>query len=163
MLLLSWLALVQSRNAGVNFLLSVMGLVWIADISAYFAGRAWGNRWIRRKLAAGISPGKTWEGVAGAVLGVAVLAWVWRYVDSQSPGIAPSLYSRLAQQWGAQGALALALLLAAGVAGDLLESLFKRSAGVKDSSALLPGHGGVLDRVDALLPVLPLALCLVAW
>ena len=162
MLLVSWLALVQSRVVGINFLLSVMCLVWVSDISAYFAGRAWGNRWIARKLAPSISPGKTWEGVAGALFGVGVVALAWRYVDSQSLGISQSIFSRAVQEWGASGALVLGLLVAAGVVGDLLESLFKRAAGVKDSSGLLPGHGGVLDRVDALLPVLPLAMCLVA-
>ena len=162
LLLVSWLALVQSRGLGINFLLSVMCLVWVADVSAYFAGRAWGGRWIARKLALTISPGKTWEGVFGALLGVGVLALVWRYADSQDAGSSPSIFSRLADQWGAQGVIVLGLLVAAGVVGDLLESLFKRAAGVKDSSGLLPGHGGVLDRVDALLPVMPLALCLVA-
>jgi len=73
-----------------------------------------------------------------------------------------SVFSRIAEQWGLLGVLVLGLLVAAGVVGDLLESLFKRAAGVKDSSGLLPGHGGVLDRVDALLPVLPIALLLVA-
>jgi phosphatidate cytidylyltransferase len=162
LLLASWLALVQSKQAGTNFLLSVMALVWVSDICAYFAGRAFGGRWIARKLAVTISPGKTWEGVAGAVLGVGLMALVWAYADSLSPGVSLSIFSLLAQQWGLMGILLLGLLVAAGVVGDLLESLFKRAAGVKDSSGLLPGHGGVLDRVDALLPVLPLALCLVS-
>ena len=162
LLLASWLALVQSKQVGTNFLLSVMALVWVSDICAYFAGRAFGGRWIARKLAVTISPGKTWEGVAGAVLGVGLMALVWAYADSLSPGVSLSIFSLLAQQWGAMGILLLGLLVAAGVVGDLLESLFKRAAGVKDSSGLLPGHGGVLDRVDALLPVLPLALCLVS-
>lgn len=162
MLLVSWLAMVQSRVVGINFLLSVMCLVWVSDVCAYFAGRAWGNRWIARKLAVSISPGKTWEGVAGALLGVGVVAFAWRYADSQNPGNSQSIFSRAVQDWGDLGTLALGLLVAAGVVGDLLESLFKRAAGVKDSSRLLPGHGGVLDRVDALLPVLPLAMCLAA-
>jgi phosphatidate cytidylyltransferase len=162
LLLASWLALVQSKQVGTNFLLSVMALVWVSDICAYFAGRAFGGRWIARKLAVTISPGKTWEGVAGAMLGVGLMALVWAYADSLSPGVSLSIFSLLAQQWGLMGILLLGLLVAAGVAGDLLESLFKRAAGVKDSSGLLPGHGGVLDRVDALLPVLPLALCLVS-
>jgi phosphatidate cytidylyltransferase len=75
-------------------------------------------------------------------------------------GISRSIFSLIAEQWGLMGVLVLGLLVAAGVAGDLLESLFKRAAGVKDSSGLLPGHGGVLDRVDALLPVVPMALWL---
>jgi len=162
LLLASWLALVQSKQAGTNFLLSVMALVWVSDICAYFAGRAFGGRWIARKLAVTISPGKTWEGVTGAVLGVGLMALVWAYADSLNAGVSLSIFSLLAQQWGLMGILLLGLLVAAGVVGDLLESLFKRAAGVKDSSGLLPGHGGVLDRVDALLPVLPLALCLVS-
>ncbi len=162
LLLASWLALVYSKQLGTNFLLSVMALVWVSDICAYFAGRAFGGRWIARKLAVTISPGKTWEGVAGAVVGVGLMGVLWCYADSQTPGISLSVFSRVAQQWGAMGALVLGLLVAAGVVGDLLESLFKRAAGVKDSSGLLPGHGGVLDRVDALLPVLPLALWLVS-
>ncbi len=162
LLLVSWLALVQSRRLGINFLLSVMCLVWVSDVCAYFTGRAWGGRWIARKLAPTISPGKTWEGVFGALLGVGVLALVWRYADGQSGGSSPSIFSRVADQWGEQGVIVLGLLVGAGVVGDLLESLFKRAAGVKDSSGLLPGHGGVLDRVDALLPVMPLALFLVS-
>jgi phosphatidate cytidylyltransferase len=109
-----------------------------------------------------ISPGKTWEGVAGALLGVGCMALVWAYADSRTPGVPLSIFSLIAERWGAMGVFVLGLLVAAGVVGDLLESLFKRAAGVKDSSGLLPGHGGVLDRVDALLPVLPIALCLVA-
>ena len=162
LLLLSWLALVQARGVGINFLLSVMALVWTSDICAYFAGRAWGGRWITRKLAVTISPGKTWEGVAGALAGVAVLAVSWRYADAQVAGLSPSVFSRLSDSWGGWAVVVLAVLVAAGVLGDLLESLFKRAAGVKDSSGLLPGHGGVLDRVDALLPVMPLALCLIS-
>jgi phosphatidate cytidylyltransferase len=162
LLLASWLALVQSKQVGTNFLLSVMALVWVSDICAYFAGRACGGRWIARKLAVTISPGKTWEGVAGALLGVGCMALVWAYADSRTPGVPLSIFSLIAERWGAMGVFVLGLLVAAGVVGDLLESLFKRAAGVKDSSGLLPGHGGVLDRVDALLPVLPIALCLVA-
>ena len=162
LLLASWLALVHSKQLGTNFLLSVMALVWVSDICAYFAGRAFGGRWIARKLAATISPGKTWEGVAGAVIGVGFVAVLWSYADGQAQGISLSIFSLVAERWGAMGGLVLGLLVAAGVIGDLLESLFKRAAGVKDSSGLLPGHGGVLDRVDALLPVLPLALYLVS-
>jgi len=160
LLFVSWLALVQSKQLGINFLLSVMALVWVSDICAYFVGRAVGGRWIARKLAVTISPGKTWEGVVGALLGVALMALVWRYADSQTPGASLSIFSILAEQWGAMAVVLLGLLVVAGVVGDLLESLFKRAAGVKDSSGLLPGHGGVLDRVDALLPVVPMALWL---
>ncbi|SOE49605.1 Phosphatidate cytidylyltransferase [plant metagenome] len=135
---------------GALYLVSMMAVVWVADIGAYFAGRAFG----RRKLAPRVSPGKSWEGaIAGAVL-VAV------YVGacSQWPG---TFGHDLAQRWGVPAALAFALLLAAlSVMGDLFESLLKRRAGVKDSGSLLPGHGGVYDRIDALVPVAPVALLL---
>jgi len=121
------------------WLLGVMGMVWMADISAYFAGRKFG----KHKLAPGISPGKTWEGVAGALLGVLV------YV------ILVMLASDVTQRYS------LLLFAIVGVAfsvmGDLFESAIKRQAGVKDSGTLLPGHGGLLDRIDALTSTLPLA------
>lgn len=151
----AWLALTQARLAGINFLLSVLALVWAADIAAYFAGRAFG----RRKLAPSISPGKSWEGVVGGMVGVLALALLWTQLDARLAMDSASVYTRLVQQLG--WALTLPVLLAlAGmsVVGDLVESLVKRAAGAKDSSRLLPGHGGVLDRVDALLPVLPLAM-----
>ena len=157
---LAWLAVAQARIAGINFLLSVMVLVWAADVAAYFTGRRWGGRWIHRKLAPSISPGKSWEGVFGGMVGVLVLFLVWRWADAHWQADAPSLYTQLARslQWLAWPAILG--LTAMSVVGDLLESLVKRSAGVKDSSGLLPGHGGVLDRLDALLPTLPLALLL---
>ncbi len=159
MLWLAWLALAQARTVGINFLLSVMCVVWAADISAYFAGRAFG----RRKLAPTISPGKSWEGVYGGVAGVLLLAVGWVWMDGQANFDSASLFTLLKQRWGWAGLLLAALLLTAlSVAGDLFESLVKRAAGVKDSSALLPGHGGVLDRVDALLPVLPAAMALIS-
>ncbi len=155
----AWLALAHAKTIGVNFILSVMCLVWVADIAAYFAGRAFG----RRKLAPQISPGKSWEGVAGGMAGVLLLAVGWIAFDRNVAVDAPSLYTRLFERGGAAGLVAAALGLAAiSVVGDLVESLVKRAAGAKDSSRLLPGHGGVLDRVDALLPVMPLALALVS-
>ena len=157
---LAWLAMAQSRSIGVNFLLSVFCVVWVADISAYFCGRAFG----RRKLAPGISPGKSWEGVYGGVAGVLLLAFAWLWLDSSFSFDSPSLFLLLRQRLGWLGlVLALLLLAALSVMGDLFESLVKRAAGVKDSSGLLPGHGGVLDRVDALLPVLPAALALISF
>ena len=150
----AWLALVQARLLGLGFLLSVLTLVWMADIAAYFGGKAFG----RRKLAPTISPGKTWEGVFSGMAGVGLLALGWLWLDAQGLTDTPSLFSRLWAQGALQASLAVLFLTAMSVAGDLLESLVKRSAGVKDSSQLLPGHGGVLDRVDALLPVLPLAM-----
>jgi phosphatidate cytidylyltransferase len=142
---------------GANYLLSVLALVWVADVAAYFGGRAFG----RRKLAIHISPGKSWEGVFSGVLAVSLLALIWPLLDAQQSSWGPSVFSMLLQHSVAWAILGVALLVGVSVMGDLAESLVKRSAGVKDSSALLPGHGGVLDRVDALLPTLPLALMLV--
>lgn len=157
----AWLALSQARVLGVNFLLSSMALVWVADVAAYFFGRALGGRIIRRKLAATISPGKSWEGALGGFLGVCVLAWGWQNLEKTLAVDGPSLYTLLFQHGAAWAVLALVFLTAMSVVGDLVESLVKRSAGMKDSSQLLPGHGGVLDRVDALLPTLPLSMMLV--
>lgn len=153
----AWAGLLSARAEGLNFLLSTLALVWAADIAAYFGGRRWG----RRKLAPTISPGKSWEGVWSGGLGVLLLALAWILADRLLDPGSLSLYSRLLDRFGPLGLLpALAALTAFSVAGDLFESLVKRSAGAKDSSGLLPGHGGVLDRIDALLPVLPLALAL---
>ena len=148
-----WHALVAARAIGVSFVLSLMLVVWLADIGAYFAGKAFG----RHKLAPAISPGKTWEGAVGGWLAVLIVA---------SAAIAlhafePTLYSALLERLGAARTLVtLTVLVVFSVIGDLFESILKRQAGVKDSSGLLPGHGGVLDRIDALLPVLPLAMLL---
>lgn len=163
----AWLAMAQARRVGVNFLLSVLVLVWAADVFAYFAGRALGGRLTGgRKLAPAISPGKSWEGVWGGMAGVLLVGAVWLWADRAWPNGAPSLYTRLADAGWGWFVAGLLFLAAMSVVGDLLESLVKRSAGMKDSSQLLPGHGGVLDRVDALLPVLPLAmgvLALIQW
>ena len=157
---LAWLALAQSRVIGINFLLSVLLLVWVADIAAYFAGRAFGLKFTRSRLAPGISPGKSWEGVWGGMAGVALLALLWVALDAAIDAAQPSLYTRLAEPGLWVLLLSVVFLPAMSVVGDLVESLIKRSAGAKDSSNLLPGHGGVLDRIDALLPALPLALML---
>lgn len=153
----AWLALSVAKANGVNFLLSVFCLVWAADIAAYFGGRAFG----RRKLAPSISPGKSWEGVYSGVAGVLLLAVAWIAFDARHGTDSASLYTQLRGTWGWGGLVACLLVLAGmSVVGDLFESLVKRSAGAKDSSQLLPGHGGVLDRIDALLPVFPIALAL---
>lgn len=156
----AWLALSAAKATGINFLLSVFCLVWVADIAAYFGGKAFG----RRKLAASISPGKSWEGVWSGMVGVQLLALAWIQIDRhwQLPTLdSASLFTTLLNQLGVAGlVLALVFLSAMSVVGDLVESLVKRSAGAKDSSGLLPGHGGVLDRVDALLPVFPIAMAL---
>ena len=161
---LAWLAVAQARVMGIQFLLSVLLLVWVADIFAYAAGRALGGRFTRSKLAPAISPGKSWEGVWGGVAGVVLLAVSWAWLErSGASAFGGSLYARL---WAKHGVFVMLLgvvfLAAMSVVGDLVESLVKRSAGAKDSSGLLPGHGGVLDRVDALLPAVPLAMMLVS-
>lgn len=156
----AWLAMVQAKVIGLNFILSVFCLVWMADIAAYFGGRRFG----KRKLAPSISPGKSWEGVWSGLAGVVLLGFFWVHVIDVNLGVdSPSLYTLLLQRHGgATAVLALVFLGAMGVVGDLFESLVKRAAGAKDSSQLLPGHGGVLDRIDALLPVFPLALALIS-
>ena len=157
---LAWLAAAQARAMGINFLLSVLVLVWMADIAAYFAGRAFGGRFIKRRLAERISPKKSWEGVVGGMLGVVVLAFAWRWADAHWQAETASFYTVLAVRGVWLLLVGSVFLAAMSVMGDLVESLIKRSVGVKDSSGLLPGHGGVLDRVDALLPTLPLAMML---
>lgn len=155
----AWLAMITARQFGINFILSVLCVVWVADVAAYFGGRAFG----RRKLAPAISPGKSWEGVYSGMAGALLLAGVWLTLDRSvlDAGAGASWFTRLDGRLGTAGMLLCVVFLAAmSVVGDLVESLVKRSAGAKDSSGLLPGHGGVLDRVDALLPVLPLALAL---
>jgi len=144
----TWVALVRLQQAP-WVLLAVLGVVWIADSAAYFAGRTWG----RRKLAPSISPGKTWEGVAGAGFAVAVYhVLVWNYG-----------FGDLAPHGGFAAAALVAVLFPLSILGDLFESRIKRQAGVKDSGRLLPGHGGVLDRIDALTSTLPLAALTIPW
>ena len=150
----AWAAFVAARARGLWFLASVCGLVWAADIFAYFVGRAVG----RRKLAPTISPGKSWEGAIGGLVAALVLAAVAALAAPDSG----NLFALLNQRWGFLGMLlACTVLVALAIVGDLVESLAKRAAGAKDSSRLLPGHGGVLDRIDALLPVVPASLALV--
>lgn len=147
-LLPGWLALAGLHwYLGPGYALLLMGLVWGADIGAYFAGKTFG----RRKLAPAVSPGKTWAGVWG---GLAAAVWV-------AIGGAVILGLPLAD-WPA---LLLASLLAviASVVGDLSESMFKRLAGVKDSGHLLPGHGGILDRIDSLTAAAPVFVLGLLW
>ena len=156
----AWLALASAKAWGLAFLVSTLCIVWVADIAAYFGGRQFG----RRKLAPAISPGKSWEGVYSGLLGVLLLALLWLYAEHVFQAKGTSLFGHLWQQAGPMLSLLMLLALAAmSVVGDLLESLAKRAAGAKDSSRLLPGHGGVLDRVDALLPTLPLAMAFSHW
>ncbi len=121
---------------GPRLLLFALVLVWTGDTAAYFTGRAIG----RNKLAPKLSPGKTWEGAAGNLLGSLLIGWA---------------FARWLQIGVSHMLIMAALGSVAGQVGDLLESAYKRSAGAKDSGALLPGHGGVLDRIDALLLAAP--------
>jgi phosphatidate cytidylyltransferase len=148
-LLPTFLALVQLRNLGPGMLLAFMAIVWVADIAAYYFGRKFG----RSKLAPQISPGKTWAGLYGALGATAVYAAAWIGLFR---GATPAAVRDLA--WSPVWMIALVEVLAVlSVFGDLFESAMKRQAGLKDSGSLLPGHGGILDRIDALTPVLPTA------
>jgi len=147
-LLGAWVALVELQARSPWLVLAAMAAVWIADTAAYFSGRRFG----RRKLAPRVSPGKTWEGVYGA------LAAVVLYALALSPFARDAGFAGTPGPATALAFAAFAILVAAvSVVGDLFESQLKRHAGVKDSGALLPGHGGVLDRVDALLAAMPFA------
>lgn len=140
----TWAALIFLHERGAGVLLGVLAIVWIADTAAYFSGRQFG----RRKLAPTISPGKTWEGVAGAFVALVLYAGA----ISQIAGL-PTL-SMVVMVSG---------LLYLSVLGDLFESWIKRISGMKDSGNVLPGHGGVLDRIDALTSTLPVAAGMLIW
>lgn len=142
----TWISVVQLQARSPALLLALMAIVWVADTAAYFAGRRFG----KRKLAPSISPGKTWEGVYGALIAVAL------YALALLPFAHDAGYSNRLVPVVIAGWVALVLALAAvSVVGDLFESQLKRQRGVKDSGKLLPGHGGVLDRIDALMAALP--------
>jgi phosphatidate cytidylyltransferase len=134
-----WLALVSLHGLSPSLVLLVMVLIWIADSAAFFAGRRFG----RRRLASRVSPGKSWEGVIAGLGAVALAAWLL-----QASGLVRA---------DRPAALVLLCLVVAAVSvlGDLNESLFKRRAGVKDSGTLIPGHGGVLDRIDSITAAAP--------
>ncbi|MCS3836764.1 phosphatidate cytidylyltransferase [Pseudomonas sp. JAI111] len=140
-LLPAWQGLVQIKQEPLGnwLIMAVMVLVWGADIGAYFSGRAFG----KRKLAPQVSPGKSWEGVYGGLLLSLVLAAI----------------VGIARDWSfvqiLLGLLGAAVIVFISVVGDLTESMFKRQSGIKDSSNLLPGHGGVLDRIDSLTAAIP--------
>ncbi|MDR1163894.1 MAG: phosphatidate cytidylyltransferase [Candidatus Accumulibacter sp.] len=149
LILPTWLALIQLKRLGAWPLLAVMAIVWLADTGGYFFGRSFG----RHKLAPSISPGKTWEGVAGGVFAVVVYGFCVRAAF-------PELFPELSAVSPLSFFLALVFLSLFSVVGDLFESMLKRQADVKDSSGLLPGHGGILDRIDSLTSVLPLVALL---
>jgi phosphatidate cytidylyltransferase len=138
----AWMAIVSLQKSA-TVLLAVLLAVWIADIAAYFAGRRFG----RRKLAPQISPGKTWEGVIGAFVAVLVYGCAMSFLLQPSA----NRYDRAVMM------IFFAALTVLSIIGDLFESWIKRVAGVKDSGSLLPGHGGILDRIDSLTAALPFA------
>lgn len=143
-----WLSLIELRLLGPVALVAALALVWTADVGAYFVGRGFG----RRKLAPTISPGKSWEGAIGGAFLVVVIG----LSVAASPALRSSLPAVLVASIGPIfAAMVLFGLSALSVVGDLYESALKREAGVKDSARTLPGHGGVLDRIDALIPVMP--------
>jgi phosphatidate cytidylyltransferase len=149
-----WFALMHLRAISMTLFLSVLVLVWAADIGAYFAGKSFG----KNKLAVRLSPGKSIEGALGGALFVLMIAFLGSFVFDDVSIFQLNFFSFLNQSIGWVGMFAVTVLcVVMSIQGDLFESQLKRIAGVKDSSHLLPGHGGFLDRIDALLPVLPLA------
>jgi phosphatidate cytidylyltransferase len=138
----AWLAIVSLQKTA-SLLLAALLAVWIADIAAYFAGRRYG----RRKLAPQISPGKTWEGVCGALIAISIYGFGVSFLLQP----AANIYDRMVML------IFFVALTVLGIVGDLFESWIKRGAGVKDSGNLLPGHGGMLDRIDSLTAALPFA------
>lgn len=138
LLLPFWMAFVCVKGADPIILLTLLATIWLSDTAAYFSGKQFG----KHKLAPAISPGKTWEGVMGALLAVTVFAAILYSVGKVQLGIFPLLW----------------LVAILGVFGDLFESLIKRQMNKKDSGQILPGHGGILDRVDGILPSLPIAV-----
>lgn len=147
-LLIAWSAVIALHawgERGPALVMFLFALIWVADSGAYFAGRAFG----RRKLSPQVSPGKTWEGVAGALAGAATCGLVLSQLELVRASM-PAL-------------VLLSLVVAAvSIGGDLFESLLKRQAGMKDSGTLLPGHGGALDRIDSLLAAAPVFIVGVA-
>ncbi len=137
-LLPTWLALTHLRSINPFLLLVLVATVWLADSAAYFAGKAFG----RHKLVPEISPGKTWEGVGGALVAVAIYGFCLCRLLHFDYWLIPGLW----------------VLTIMSIIGDLFESLLKRNVGVKDSGSLLPGHGGILDRIDGLTAMLPIAM-----
>jgi phosphatidate cytidylyltransferase len=137
-----WLALICAKIVDPMLVLVLLATIWIADSAAYFAGKNFG----KHKLAPTISPGKTWEGVFGALIGVTIFGAILHFgFNVGTPAIFPALW----------------LTTCFGVIGDLFESLMKRQANIKDSGDLLPGHGGILDRIDGIIPSLPIAILMI--
>lgn len=137
-----WLALVSAKGADPWLLFALLATIWIADTAAYFSGKQFG----KNKLAVSISPGKTWEGVYGALLAVTIFGSILLFSEAVNSLLIFPLF------W---------LVTLLGVVGDLFESLIKRQMNKKDSGHLLPGHGGILDRIDGLVPSLPIAVLMI--
>ena len=137
-----WSALICAKGADPWLLLALLATIWIADSAAYFSGKNFG----KHKLAPSISPGKTWEGVLGAMIAVTIFgAILYIGLNIKALAIFPALW----------------IIVIFGVIGDLFESMLKRQAGLKDSGNLLPGHGGILDRIDGIIPSLPIAILMI--
>ena len=137
-----WLALICAKGADPWLLLALLATIWIADSAAYFTGKNFG----KHKLAPSISPGKTWEGVLGALIAVTIFgAILYLGFNVKTLAIFPALW----------------IVTSFGVIGDLFESMLKRQANLKDSGNLLPGHGGILDRIDGIIPSLPIAILMI--
>jgi phosphatidate cytidylyltransferase len=155
-LLLCWISLLELHQFGLLWMLSALAVVWVADIGAYFVGRQFG----RHKLAPKVSPGKSWEGAIGGAFFVVFAGLLL----AAAPTLADTLNAQAVAKLSVLGAILLLLVLVTlSVLGDLFESMLKRQAKLKDSSRLLPGHGGVLDRIDALIPTMPLAYAASVW
>jgi phosphatidate cytidylyltransferase len=137
-----WLALICAKIVDPMLVLVLLGTIWIADSAAYFAGKNFG----KHKLAPTISPGKTWEGVFGALIAVTIFGAILHTVFGiKTLATFPALW----------------IITGFGVIGDLFESMMKRQANIKDSGDLLPGHGGILDRIDGIIPSLPIAILMI--
>jgi len=148
-LLPAWVALLVLKDFSdkTHLIAWLLALIWLADSGAYFVGRRFG----KHKLLPAVSPGKSWEGLAGGML-IALL-----------PVLSYGLYLQLSFTLIARSLLIAALVVLVSILGDLTESLFKREAGVKDSGKLLPGHGGILDRIDSLTAAAPVFIVLLTW
>ena len=147
----AWVALTLIHGSaadGPRLVLILLIMVWLADSGAYFSGRYFG----RRKLAPVVSPGKTWEGVYGGLLASVLFAGAiaWLLLDA---GLS----------WTVRFMLATLLAMMFSIVGDLLVSLFKRQSGIKDSGSIIPGHGGIFDRIDSLVAAAPLFLAAYRW
>lgn len=145
----AWLAFVAMyATFGISMVISLLAIVWVADIMAYFTGMAFG----KHRMSPAISPKKSWEGVAGGMLSVMLLGLLFAWFAPEIktiPGV-------IVESMGALVWIIIAyILVSLSIVGDLFESALKRQAGIKDSSNLLPGHGGFYDRLDAMMPTLP--------